>query len=224
METCMKKLQIAKWAEHQTFRKDRGTPPWIKLHRNVFMKPKWVALSDQEKGQLISIWILAADDNGYIPADANVLRKLCQLDKAPDIKKFIELQWLIEDDNQMTTTCQPDDNQMTPQRREEKRIEKNINLVHFDLFWSAYNHKINKTKAVNAYKAIQDKVDIKLLLDKIKEYDNYLAVVGISKQHPSTWLNGRGWENDYKQLIQSSNKQPSAKPIETEAQRRARLS
>lgn len=120
----MSKLYIVGWQEHQTFRKDRGTPPWIKLHRNLFMKQKWVALSDAEKGQLISLWILAADDDGKIPADVKVLRKLCQLDDLPDINKFIELQWLSVDDNQMTTTCQPDDNQMTPQRREEENREE----------------------------------------------------------------------------------------------------
>jgi len=166
----MEKLYIAGWQEHQTFRKDRGTPPWIKLHRNLFMKQKWVALSDAEKGHLISMWILAADDDGKIPADAKVLRKLCQLDDVPNIKKFIELQWLSCDDNQMATTCQPDDNQMTPQRREEERREEKKKTVYPDWLdqkaWQEFKdyrkskksplNDLAETKAINALKKLVD--------------------------------------------------------------------
>lgn len=158
----MQKIYIAGWQKHQSFRKDRGAPPWIKLHRNLFMKPNWVALSDAEKGQLISMWILAADDDGAIPADAKVLRKLCQLDDLPDIKKFIDLQWLSVDDNQMTTTCQPDDNHLTPQKRiEENRKEESIakakekfpQLNLLELYDQMIDWHLSKKKTIKDYPA-----------------------------------------------------------------------
>ncbi len=93
-------LKINDWDEWQTFRKDRGTPPWIKLHRKLMTCPKWAALSDSEKGQLVSIWIVAADKNGEIPSDPTLLMKICMLDKKPNVNKFIEL-------GLMSTTCQP---------------------------------------------------------------------------------------------------------------------
>lgn len=96
-------LKINDWDEWQTFRKDRGSPPWIKLHRKLMTCPKWAVLSDAEKGQLISIWIVAADKNGEIPDDPTVLMKICMLDKKPNINKFIDL-------GLMTPTCQPHDN------------------------------------------------------------------------------------------------------------------
>ncbi len=59
-------MEIANWDKWQTFRKDRGTPPWIKVYRNLLSNEQWVELTDSEKGQLVSIWILAADKNGQI--------------------------------------------------------------------------------------------------------------------------------------------------------------
>ena len=87
----MKYLQVKDWQEWQTYRKDRGTPPWIKVHRCLLSNPKWAILSDAEKGQLVSMWIVAADNGGQIPDDNNILRKICQLDTPPNLNKFREL-------------------------------------------------------------------------------------------------------------------------------------
>jgi len=86
-------------------------------------------LSDGEKGQLISIWIIAGDKKGEIPHNAKVLQKVCGLDEVPDINKFIDLGFLeiinLSDDVNMASTCQPDD---APEKRrgEENRKEKHI--------------------------------------------------------------------------------------------------
>ena len=99
-------IKIKNWEKWQSYRKDRGTPPWIKIHRNLMSNPEWAVLSDSEKGQLVSMWIVAADKGGVIPADKNIIRKICQLDEAPNVNKFIELGFLDAD---MTPTCQPND-------------------------------------------------------------------------------------------------------------------
>lgn len=120
------------WDKWQTFRKDRGAPPWIKVHRKLMTNPEWAVLSDAEKGQLVSMWLVAADNNGRLPsADMLVLRKICQLDEAPNISKFKDLGFI---DEEMAPTRQPGDNQMTSgwqpsdapeeSRGEESRGEK----------------------------------------------------------------------------------------------------
>ncbi len=93
----MKRLKINDWDKWQTFRKDRGNPQWIKVHRCLMTCRKWASLSDAEKGQLVSIWIAAAENSGEIPADPAVIRKICQLDESPDLQKFIGLGLLITD-------------------------------------------------------------------------------------------------------------------------------
>ena len=120
-------MKISNWDTWQTFRKDRGTPPWIKVYRNLLSNEQWVELTDSEKGQLVSIWILAADKDGTIPDSPKMIQRMAMLDTLPNLSKFIELGFL-------STTCQPHDNQEIkpcPQhdapeesRGEERRVEK----------------------------------------------------------------------------------------------------
>lgn len=123
----MKYLKVKDWDKWQSYRKDRGTPPWIKIYRNLFSNPKWARLSDAEKGQLTSIWILAADNNGLISADPLVVRKVAQLDKEPNLQKFIEEDWLTTkwqpNDNHLSTTCQPLDAPETERETYSKETE-----------------------------------------------------------------------------------------------------
>jgi hypothetical protein len=120
-------MKISNWDTWQTFRKDRGTPPWIKVYRNLLSNEQWVELTDSEKGHLVSIWILAADKDGTIPDSPKMIQRMAMLDTLPNLSKFIELGFL-------STTCQPHDNQEInpcPQhdapeksRVEESRVEK----------------------------------------------------------------------------------------------------
>jgi len=86
-------LQIRNWGRWQTYRSDR-TPPWIKLHRTLLLNVEWQSLSDAEKGQIVSIWILAAERNGRIPDDPYLLAKICNLDTMPDLDRFLGLDFL----------------------------------------------------------------------------------------------------------------------------------
>jgi hypothetical protein len=115
-------LKIVRWEKWQSYRTDRGTPPWIKVHRNLLTNAEWSALSDAEKGQLVSIWIAGADKDGYVTNDLQTLRKQCQLTRKPNIKKFIELGFLDDvtvtsqrrqDGVKMASARQPDDDQMS---------------------------------------------------------------------------------------------------------------
>jgi len=107
----MTTIRIHDWDTWQSFRKDRGAPPWIKVHRCLLSCRKWASLTDAEKGQLVSIWMVAADNNGEILGDPKAIRKICQLDEIPDIQRFIGL-GLMETicpqvGANLTTSCQP---------------------------------------------------------------------------------------------------------------------
>jgi hypothetical protein len=87
----MEYLRVYNWEKWQSYRKDRGQPPWIKIHRRVLRNIKWVALTDTERGHLVSIWLLAADHNGVIPASPEMVQKVCCLTETPNLNKFVEL-------------------------------------------------------------------------------------------------------------------------------------
>ena len=116
-------LRVANWERWQSYRKDRSQPPWIKLHRLVLRNEDWLELTDAEKGQLVSIWVLAAEKNGELPESSRLIQKACGLDSPPDIKRFCELGFLV------ASRRQPSDANATPTRRqrdapEEKREEE----------------------------------------------------------------------------------------------------
>ena len=118
-------MRVKNWDEWQTYRKDRGTPPWIKVYRNLFSNPEWVELSDAEKGQLVSIWILSADKKGEFPDEPKVIQKMCMLDAPPNLSKFINLGFLVSDcqptGNQLVTKCPQHDAPETETETETKK-------------------------------------------------------------------------------------------------------
>lgn len=120
----MEYLKIHDWGKWQSYRKDRDLPPWIKVHRCLLRNSKWAKLTDAEKGQLISLWIVAADRDGEIDADQQSLKKTCQLDRGPNLSKFIDLGFI--DDNVASKGRQPGVNPTPEIDIEEKRREENI--------------------------------------------------------------------------------------------------
>lgn len=109
-------LRIRNWDKWQSYRGDRNQPPWIKLHRCLAKNVEWAMLTDAQRGQLVCIWILAADSNGQVPASPGAIKKLAGLESEPDIELLQRLGF-IEADAKVTpklrqraagSGCQPD--------------------------------------------------------------------------------------------------------------------
>ncbi len=118
-------MKIKNWDKWQTYRSDRNTPPWIKVHRNLFSNPEWFELTDTEKGQLVSIWILAADKSGEIPDNSTIIQRMCGLQNKPNINKFIELGFI---DGTLTSDGCQGDATVTHQTRLDKTRPEEIRL------------------------------------------------------------------------------------------------
>ena len=114
-----KYLKVRNWDKWQSYRKDRGQPPWIKVHRALLRDPGWVALTDDQKGHLVSIWMLAADRGGEIPSSPTIIRKLCYLDTDPDLEVFVYHGFIDGDAKAATARSQPV-NKVTAQRSSEE--------------------------------------------------------------------------------------------------------
>ena len=117
----MKTLRIRNWDKWQSYRNDRKQPPWIKLHRRLLQDWDFISLTCAQRGQLMTLWMLAADRDGEIPADPLVIQKLCHIDDEIDLQVFID-HGFIEDG------CQSDAKLASTRRQsdapEEKRREK----------------------------------------------------------------------------------------------------
>ena len=202
-------LQINDWEKWQSYRSDRGTPPWIKVHRCIFSNQKWVMLSDAEKGQLVSIWVLGADNNGKIPADATLVQKMCMLDSRPNLNKFIELHFLSADG------C-IDDAKATPKRRQvdSPETETETETEYSRAFLSFWNNYPNKKAKAGAYKVwrrlkVSNGMLSKILsgLENSKRSTDWTKENGRFIPHPATWLNNGRWEDEFDNNAGEGSKQ-----------------
>ncbi len=117
-------MKIRNWDKWQSYRKDRGQPPWIKIHRRLMRDMNWIELSSAERGQLVAIWLLAADHDGVIPASVETIRKLCFIDEELNLQVFVD-KGFIEPDAKVTPNgCQSDARVTHQNRIEENREEE----------------------------------------------------------------------------------------------------
>jgi len=89
----MEYLKIKGWERWQKYRKDRPEwqPSWIKLHRRLMRNPEWIGLADHQKGQLVSLWLLAADHGGQIPDSEPYLERVLCFSKKLNLQVFMDL-------------------------------------------------------------------------------------------------------------------------------------
>lgn len=213
------------WDKWQSYRKDRGTPPWIKVHRGLFTSSKWAVLTDAEKGQLVSLWIAAADNGGCVPDDERILRKICMLDDSPDIDKFIDAGFIDprkpRSDAKVTSTCQPDDAPETETETEDKKNTasrkddaeftdlkpyktkkgktlRNGVLASFNEFWKAYSYTKGKAEAADSFLAVYSpEVFQDILAGARAEAESRPSILksGGTPKWAQGWLSGRRWED-----------------------------
>ena len=92
-------LTVPNWAKWQSYRKDRGAPKWIKAHLCALRNPKWVALSDAQRGQIVTIWMLASEEDGQIDVPSGTLEVYIQrvglMSSVPDLAS-LEAVGLVE--------------------------------------------------------------------------------------------------------------------------------
>lgn len=81
-------IKIRNWDRWQSYRKDRGQPPWIKLWRCLLRNPDFLLLTDAQRGQLLCLWILAADNNGIINMTADEVARVCGMSSTLDLNVF----------------------------------------------------------------------------------------------------------------------------------------
>lgn len=132
-----KKLKVRNWEKWQTYRRDRGQPPWIKIHRILMRDLDWIELSDAQRGQLVCIWLLAADHDGEVPASGPLIQKLCHLESEPDLQAFIDLGFLKGDVNvtpsrrQLDAGLVPEGRRLVaPEAETETEVEVETTLVN----------------------------------------------------------------------------------------------
>src|SRR4030042_687354 len=175
----MEYLKIKNWDRWQSYRKDRGQPPWIKIHRRLMRNPEWVSLSDSERGQLTSIWLLAADHDGSIPADSDTVKKLCFMSDELNINKLIDLGFIespcghsgCQDDVKMTPGCSQDVTPKAEAKADKNRIEADKKKLSSSETQNLEIDNCPHQEIINLYH------DILPSLPKVKKWPVHLQVI-----------------------------------------------
>jgi len=87
-------------------------------------------------------------------------------------------------------------------KRKRSREKESIKELEkrFNIFWKAYPKKVSKGQAERAFRKLQP--DEKLLgiilaaIEQAKKSEGWTKENGKYIQHPSTWLNAMGWEDE----------------------------
>ena len=109
----MPTLTVTNWERWQSYRSDRGQPPWIKVHRTVLRNPEWTMLTDAQRGQLVQLWILAADKGGVIEVPESVdmltfIQRVCCMESEPSLEALESLGFISLDAKATSTRRQGD--------------------------------------------------------------------------------------------------------------------
>jgi hypothetical protein len=176
MSDASKWIKIRNWEKWQTYRRDRGQPPWIKVHREVMRNPEWVALTDAQRGQLVAMWLLAADRDGVIPASRTLIRKLCFMDSDPPLEVFAEhgfiemdgvvaSSWRHVDHTEAEAEAEEETEFMVHERTDcewpvkpRKRDGQYEYPEPFERAWSEYPSRDGSNPKTGAYKAFRARV------------------------------------------------------------------
>jgi len=106
---------------------------------------------------------------------------------------------LEKKDSQSIATLEKSDGKSIAFREEKRREEKISTLskdkeIDFDLFWNKYDKKIGREKTHKKFTALKDS-EIKAILAVVDNYVKNTPDLQYRK-NPSTWLNGKHWEDE----------------------------
>ena len=113
----------------------------------------------------------------------------------PQASKYIFKEY-IEENNEHSLNAH---GTITPNRIEKNRIEVSINgHDRFEEFYGLYPRKVQKQRAIMAFKKITKKEEA-LILEALPKHVKLWHEKGTEKDyipHPASWLNAKSWEDD----------------------------
>ena len=210
----MQYLRVNNWETFQHY-KDRN-PPWIKLHRDLLRDYEFICLQDASKMQLMLIWLLASQMDNKIPADPLFIQSQLGLKEAINLKELIDKGFLVDDsgvlagckqvaivetETEAETYREETEKELSVKKPKKSPMDLYIEISNFDNFWDAYGKIGNKQQAIKSYnKSIKEGASHEEILGGLTNYQSQCQANNTEQRfikHASTWLNNRGWEDDY---------------------------
>lgn len=117
-----------------------------------------------------------------------------------------------QNDEQTTNKRRTNDanNNKENKNNENNEIIKDNVIGEFEEFWNAYGKIGNKQQALKSFKKIKKEgISYETIIGGLAKYQEYCRAIGQEQRyikHASTWLNNKGWEDEYAIYEQSTSK------------------
>lgn len=210
----MMRLTPKNWQTFQHY-KDR-CPPWIKLHRDLLNDRRYMCLPTASKALAPLLWLLASETKeGIFNASHEELEFRLRMplkEIKTGLEALIGVGFFIvvgADASNVLAGCPqgaiPETETETEQTSQQSFVD----------FWNSYPRKVARSDAQKAW--IKLKVDSSLLATILKAIEEQKMSADWQKDggkfipHPTTWLNGRRWEDE---VTTSANAQKPANQFE----------
>jgi hypothetical protein len=113
----------------------------------------------------------------------------------------------------LSDTCQTDVSQVSAESSIDKiSIDESNTYDRFDEFWSSYPRKLNKTNARKAWNKLKlDDTLFDTIMKALAEQKKSLSWTKDGGQfipHPTTWINGKRWEDEIGSTTRTTRKDP----------------
>jgi hypothetical protein len=109
------------------------------------------------------------------------------------------------------------DGEMTPPSSSSTSTSNIYSLAQFELFWKAYPKKRSRGQAEKAFQKISPDEEllnrILTAIEQAKKSEAWLKEEGRFIPYPATWLNARGWEDEYADQSLPGEKPPPLKVV-----------
>jgi len=116
------------------------------------------------------------------------------------LEKFSRIRIIRESLDNHYTMIKDKDKDKDKDKKGSKQQKCQKTVFGFDAFWETYPKKVNKAKAEKDWEKIKpNEILLEAILkavSKSKESDAWIKDGGQFIPHPSSWLNGRRWEDD----------------------------
>lgn len=125
-------LTVKNWRKFQHYK--NRTPPWIKLHWELFSSEDWVMLDDASKLLAIACMLIASRNDGCVPNNPAYIRRIAYLDQTPNLTPLIEIGFLqktLADDSEckrlQADDCPETETETDTELEEERKKEGGAN-------------------------------------------------------------------------------------------------
>ncbi len=189
-------IKIKNWSRFQHF-KDRN-PPWIKLYKEILDDPDWHDLAPRDSKVLMMLWLVASEDRnreGALPCVRKLSFRLRMRESELTTVISRLSGWLIQDDiSTISEGYQLD----APETETETETETYCANDSFDVFWAKYPRKKDKAKSrIWWNKNVSSSEYADIIIEGLEsQVDEFLKRDQKHVPHPTTWLNGKRWEDE----------------------------